>query len=513
MSVNSTRQPTHSSRSLRDTILSIFISLITIGAAVGGFLIGRNVTHDAFIEKVSRQGSVEGTTLLSAGTAPMNLLQALGKRVDDPLMAQALARMYDVPVGDRDALANRLRHVMWIPPYRPAPFVGHMARPFFGDDLHINMLGFRDERQSYIAKPDRTVRIFITGGSTAWGSGASSQKETISYALEQILNDRLSGVTGYRYEVINTAFPAWTTTQEKLLVQQRLVDMYPDVILMFSGNNDIHWTRAGSDIRWYYSPLDQNYMMLLHEMYKASGHPEWTFALPFSSRPVECNNLSRMTARNVEDAALALDRVHARLIFALQPNVASTAKRLSRYEQQLPEVQNKPYWDSCYQALREELGQIGTPNYRLLDLSRSFGALDEGTELFVDSYHFADAGNRLIAQALAEQIDWSTVVPGGAVAAAGEALTIVKLEPTKPAAGNPFTARKNGIFAIRVVPSRINKNLLVVFDRFILPTVVADDSIVASVPASLHVKNGKHSAYIIDGMTGEASPPVAFETR
>src|SRR5439155_8368349 len=122
---------------------------------------------------------------------------------------------------------------------------GHMARPFFGDDLYINVLGFRDRRQTYLAKPERTVRIFITGGSTAWGVGASSQKNTISCLLEKILNERASRTTGYRYEVVNAAFPAWSTTQEKLLIQQRLVDMHPDAVIMLSGNNDVHWSLHG----------------------------------------------------------------------------------------------------------------------------------------------------------------------------------------------------------------------------------------------------------------------------
>jgi hypothetical protein len=161
------------------------------------------VTHDAFIEKVSGQGSVEGTALISAGTAPLSLFQVLGKAIDNPLTAAALANAYDVPPGDHDALVRRLRDVTWIPPYRLAPFVGHMAGPFFGDDLRIHALGFRDERQSYVTKPERTVRIFITGGSTAWGSGALSQKNTIAYVLEQILNERAGRATGYHYEVLS----------------------------------------------------------------------------------------------------------------------------------------------------------------------------------------------------------------------------------------------------------------------------------------------------------------------
>jgi lysophospholipase L1-like esterase len=513
MSQNSTKQPVGTSRSLHDAILAALVSLITAFAAVGGFLIGRNATQDAFIKKVSTQGSVEDATLVSAGTAPLSMLQVLGKGIDDPLMTQALAAAYGVPPGDRNALVRRLRDIVVLPPYRPAPFVGHMARPVFGDDLHINVLGFRDERQTYITKPERTVRIFITGGSTAWGVGASSQKSTISYILEQLLNAQVGRATGYRYEVINAAFPAWSTTQEKLLVEQRLIDMHPDVVIMFSGNNDVHWSLQGSDVRWFYSYMDQNYVTLLNEMFKSSGHPEWTSAFPFSSRPVTCSELGRTTARNVELAAAAAAKVHARLIFALQPNIVSTAKRLTAHEQRVQEAQNKPYWESCYQALRDTLGAINAPNYRMLDLSRSFGTLDERTELFIDVYHFADPGNHAIAQALADQIDWHTIVPGSAVSAGGEALTIVKINPTEPVAEKPFTALADGMSVIRIVPSRINKNLLVVFDRSVLPTTIGNEVITASIPTSRYAAKREHTISLVDGVTGETSPPIVFQNR
>lgn len=513
MSFNPKNHAKPESRALHKVVLSILISLIAVGGTLGGFLIGRHVSQDAFINKISARAAIENTSLVSAGSTPLRLFPFVEKSLDDPLTAPALAKIYDVPVGDREALANRLRDIIWIPPYRPAPFVGHMARPFFGEDLHINMLGFRDERDSYVSKPDRTVRIFITGGSTAWCVGASSQKQTISYLLEQMLNERTSHTTGYRYEVINAAFPAWTTTQEKLLIQQRLVDMHPDLVVMFSGTNDIHWTRAGRDIRWYYSPLDENYMALLNEMYKASRHPEWTFALPASSRPVACVDLALMTARNVEEAAFAADGVKARLIFALQPNIASTSKRLSKHEQQFPEVKNKPFWDPCYQALRDELGRISARNYRFLDLSRSFGELDDQTELFVDSYHFADLGNRLIAEALADQIDWRSIVPGPAVQDNTEPLRIISFYPTQSAAGRPFNQQPDGASTIRVTPSRVNPNLLVVFDQSVLPTLVANDVITASILPALYATKGPHQIYLADSMTGEVSQPVVFQSR
>lgn len=415
MSSESPELPKRASRPTHETILAIFISLLVAGAMLGGFWIGRKTTRDAFIKKISGQaGSQPNTTLLSAGTAPVSLLQILGKRIDDdPLMTQALAKAYGVPAGDRNALVERLRKIPWMPPYKPAPFLGHMARPYSGDDLHINALGFRDERTSYLDKPERTIRIFITGGSVTYGLGASSEALTFPRILERILNEETGNAAGYRYEVVNAGFPAWSTTQEKILVQQRLVDLHPDIVIMFSGSNDVYWSLRGWDIRSFYTQMDQNFITLFNEAHKASGHPEWAIDFPRSDQPVECQKLAPVTARNVEEVAAAAARVNARVIFALQPNILSTAKRLSQYEQKVFRPHNESYWDSCYEALRSELGRIAASNYRLVDLSRSFGAMDENTELFIDSYHFTDEGHRLIAQALAEQIVRDGSLPGG----------------------------------------------------------------------------------------------------
>ena len=92
-------------------------------------------------------------------------------------------------------------------------------------------------------------------------------------------------------------------------------------------------------------------------------------------------------------------------------------------------------------------------------------------------------------------------------------MTIVKFDPPQPVAGKLLTALGGKMSTIRIVPSRINKNLLVVFDRSILATVVGDDAITASISTSRYAAKGEHTIYLVDGMTGETSPPIAFQNR
>jgi hypothetical protein len=484
-------------------ILAIVVAMIVASAAVGGFLLGRQSRQDAYINKVRDLLAIEGNGL--------SLYQALGPEIEDPLTQRAMANLYQVPVGDRPALAKRLQGVAFVPPYRPAPFVGHIARPLLGEEPHINMLGFRDERDTYISKGEKTVRVFITGGSVAWGTGAPSQKETISYLLERLLHERMGGVSGYRYEVVNAAHIAWSTTQEKLLIQQRLVELHPDVVIMLSGNNDLHWQQAGMNIRWFYTHADLNYLTLLNEAYKSDGHPERASAAPVSSRPLDCRALGRIAKGNVEDAAVALNRVGAQLVFALQPNIVSTAKHLSQRERKLLAMLDKPRWEACYQTLREELGGINARNYRFLDLSRAFGEADQDTEVFLDSYHVAGLGNGLIARALAERVDWPSIEPSPATEPEGsEPLRVVDVGVTKAGVGTFFKSLFDGrISIVRLVPNRINKNLVVVLDQSVLPTTVAADAIVAAIPAT-YPRLPEHKIRVADWMTGETSPAVAL---
>jgi hypothetical protein len=59
----------------------------------------------------------------------------------------------------------------------------------------------------------------------------------------------------------------------------------------------------------------------------------------------------------------------------------------------------------------------------------------------------------------------------------------------------------------------VNKNLLIVFDQSLLPTMVGDDDLTASIPSSRYAAKGEHTVYLVDGVTGETSSPVIFHSR
>lgn len=395
--------------SRHDTILVTIITVLVACAAIGGFAIGR-YRADTFLEKISRQATPDQSqTLLAAGTRPVSLREAIGPNVKNADFLRMLQTAYGLQAVDQRSFVALLDKIVWMPPYQPAPFVGHMARPFAAENLHINAFGFRDERNDYTQKPPGTVRVFLTGASTAWGVGVSLEQNTIARQLERLLNERSGMTTGRRYEVINAAFPAWSSTQERILIEQRLIDLQPDAIVMFSGTNDVYWSLSGRDIRWFFSYMDQNFVALLNEIHKASQQPEAVVSFPMADHPITCPELGKLTARNADMAASAAARTHARLIFALPPTVFSTAKTLTTREQSLKSGSNETYWASCYQALHGSLSAIPAKNYRFIDLSRGFGELDPAIDVFLDTAHFSDSGAKAMARALFDQMDWAAI--------------------------------------------------------------------------------------------------------
>lgn len=383
----------------RGLLISGLVSLLAGASAIGGFWIGHQRPPASFADKFRQIIAVE--------TQVTSFHEAISPKISDPVTMAALSKIFGIE--DRAALEDRLRSIPFVPPYRFSPFVGHMARPVDSPGLHINAEGFRDIDRDYSKKAPDTVRVFITGGSSAWGSG-SVQEDTVAAGLERILNQRVSPSTRRRYEVVNAAFPAWASTQEKILIQQRIVDMRPDVIIMLSGTNDVHWTLFKRDVRWFFSYYDQNYLAIINEMHKSDGHPERSSPDTVLNDRLPCSEVGKHTARNIKEAAFAAQQVNARLVFALQPNMNSTGKRLTAHERSYYETQDHELWKHCYPAIRDAALALQAPNYAMLDLSTMFSEFGADEELFIDSYHLTARANLMVAEALVAQIDWSNTL-------------------------------------------------------------------------------------------------------
>ena len=132
----------------------------------------------------------------------------------------------------------------------------------------INAQGFRDRDPVPLAKPKNEVRIFLLGGSTAFGYGSSSNATTVSAQLEQRLQKRLqqqkaspqlykpdflpanpeekpksagkpAKIKPGNYRVINAAVPGYASGNELAQVALEIFKYDPDLIIVLDGYVDL----------------------------------------------------------------------------------------------------------------------------------------------------------------------------------------------------------------------------------------------------------------------------------
>jgi hypothetical protein len=132
----------------------------------------------------------------------------------------------------------------------------------------INEQGFRDQENIPLAKPQGEIRIFLIGGSTAFGQWSNSNQDTISHNLQNLLQQRVSQqkqnpdqyypdefpfylpsretalqkkpkIREGKYRVINAAVPGYTSGNQLALVILEILAYKPDLIIVLDGYGDL----------------------------------------------------------------------------------------------------------------------------------------------------------------------------------------------------------------------------------------------------------------------------------
>lgn len=132
----------------------------------------------------------------------------------------------------------------------------------------INEQGFRDQDPVPLAKPKDEIRIFLLGGSTAFGQGNENNAATIASKLETRLNERIAQqkrspdkyrpdilsfyrperrkalalppkIRSGKYRVINAAVPGYASGNQLAQLALQIFPYKPDLILVLDGYPDL----------------------------------------------------------------------------------------------------------------------------------------------------------------------------------------------------------------------------------------------------------------------------------
>jgi lysophospholipase L1-like esterase len=269
---------------------------------------------------------------------------------------------------------------------------------------------FQDRAAVARAPADGTLRIYVIGGSAAYGVGASARATRWFEILERDLGAGL----GRPVRIIPAAHPGYVSTQERLVLDFIVLPHKPDAVVILDGWNDAvlpatFGVRPGDPYdqgmlyQQFYSPLHGSYAWLAQRSH---------LVRLFLHRSIE-RAITRNEHRLMADSALL--RTYTTSVAAVYVDNVSRMLRSCGVEQVPCQVFLQPSLDvsRSRRGLRDDVHPIAEKAYGTLvaealalslpgaihDLSTVLSG-DEAEKWFVDSVHFGDAGHVALARAI-----------------------------------------------------------------------------------------------------------------
>ena len=227
----------------------------------------------------------------------------------------------------------------------------------FVEKSNINSLGFRGSEFSEIKSPD-TYRIFMVGGSTMFGSGASSDETTIPGILQKLFD---SDNSVQKIEVINAGINGANSNTELNLIADKLLWYEPDLVIAYDGLNDLK-----ADFPVQETKIAWEIMCKLSKMYD--------FDVIISLQPIPGFGNKKLTHQEVVNSFTGEDHNGFQLISA------------------------KPTYDYIGQELLSLQGDCN-----VIDLRGIFD--DVSGPIYWDQGHISDTGNLILAEKFHEIVN------------------------------------------------------------------------------------------------------------
>lgn len=286
--------------------------------------------------------------------------------------------------------------------------------------IKTNSLGLRDE-PVLMPKPAGQYRIAVVGASTVMGTYTRNNKDTLSYRLQQILNENSNASRTFR--VINAGIAGYSMNTQRRMVERLLSTLDVDHYVLYTGFNDLsgycHTDSESSDEADYSLP-----QLTL---------PKWLLSIELLSKNTVALRTSLAKQETLVDPNL-VDETQFREDFAgLALSLSATGKpvlvvgnarafrRDMPYKQQESLSETARYYKSCFDTaglhelfdrhndiIREQSIALGLSYFNLHQ------QLPGGSEWFGDATHFSVRGTQRAAAIIAQYLRVDLKPPMGA---------------------------------------------------------------------------------------------------
>lgn len=333
------------------------------------------------------------------------------------VLAEAAVRIYESAAGKDFSVAFAAGLNMSELLYQPHPYIGYDLRPGAEsrpgrDPFRVNSRGFRGAE--FDALPQQgTLRVACVGGSTTWGTGCSGDDTTWPALLQVLLNKALPEDGPYqRVEVINAGVSGYTLMESFIHLKMRVLPLRPHVVVVYHGINDARVITRNT-FRPDYAHVRHSWRVpvpatsdILFGWSRVYG---WlrggAGALPDLQDFVYAEDLEQQAGlQNIDPGAANYARTLHELIAIARVSDCQPMLATQAYTRRLP---NKNEWMltygfHCLDRLNQETTAVaerqGVP---LVDLREAVG---EAPRLYADPVHLNDAGNGIVAYAIARSM-------------------------------------------------------------------------------------------------------------
>lgn len=278
--------------------------------------------------------------------------------------------------------------------------------------ININSEGFRGP-EIIKNKAMDVYRIFILGGSTAFGSTSTSDETTISGYLQQKFNE--SEDLNFKIEVINAGVPAAWSYVETLYINQKLLDYSPNLFLIYDGWNDIYknkqdWLKGKTEMKNY----EDGEKTLIDSIYFSMRKDFSFYKTPIMLRNISNTFFSMLQSHDVKAYKENLpdmakeweerwtkvcklgEKQNFETIIILQPFVGTGNRELSSQDQVWFDKRNHFELVNAYQSFADKLIELEESCTKTVDLRNVFDNIDG--QIYTDAGHVTDKGNKILAE-------------------------------------------------------------------------------------------------------------------
>jgi len=278
--------------------------------------------------------------------------------------------------------------------------------------ININSDGFRGQE----IKKDKgeTYRIIFVGGSTAFGSGSTSDETTIpGFLQKEISNYGFSS----NIEVINAGVSGYSSIEEKYLIENYLLKYEPDLFIIYDGLNDLNnsdglteiFDDDGNTVE-IYQIKEKNTQI---NQFKFKNFPQ--YRTPFVINQILFNSELNLPHTYFNESMVSpwkdrwshicdLGKTEGfNTIITVQP-ILGSSERTFNYNGATLDVL-LPYLSGNLETLDGFVGKLPELDNHCLQTIDLTNVLDNINEpIYLDRGHMTDFGNEIIAKKLFDEI-------------------------------------------------------------------------------------------------------------